>query len=51
MEQQYIIKVVRYISSHHKCGFHGSMPKGSLIPRLSVGGERESLVSTVCACA
>ena len=23
----------------------------SLIPRLSVGGERESLVSTVCACA
>ena len=23
----------------------------SLIPKLSVGGERESLVSTVCACA
>ena len=23
----------------------------SLVPRLSVGGERESLVSTVCACA
>ena len=22
----------------------------SLVPRLSVGGERESLVSTVCAC-
>ena len=23
----------------------------SLVPRLSVSGERESLVSTVCACA
>jgi len=22
----------------------------SLVPRLSVGGERESLVSTVCTC-
>ena len=24
--------------------------EGSLVPRLSVGGERESLVHTVCAC-
>jgi len=28
-----------------------SMAPCSLVPRLSVGRERESLVSTVCACA
>ena len=30
---------------------HMNRLSASLVPRLSVGGERESLVSTVCACA
>ena len=31
------------------CGCVG-VSISSLVPRLSVGGERESLVHTVCAC-
>ena len=47
-----IMHILDHIKEDHKANFGSTrIIASSLVPRLSVGGEREGLVSTVCACA